>query len=492
MVADRAKIGAFTKFSNFCERSHDIATYAIKQFSHDECPERNGYIPKYMMSTNREDFSFVFGTKKIGLLQTKNYIGKPTGQDGHIMIFGGSGSFKTTSETIPNLASPSTIITIDIKQSDSESGLVAQWHRLNANTGKRLKVFSPDGKGGSGFDPFITLRYCGKEKLVRNVRELALSLLPKPPEVRDPVWIKGAQNILTAAIYYYLDLGFSFSQAMEEMQLTTIDDLSKKIRESDNKAAKMYMIRFHKVDDKTLANVGMDLTDLIVFAIDPQIQEAFSSNNADIIDWSDLNSTDNIYDIILQIPEDMLEQWENPLIMMLNQLVRTLERRPEYASKAGRELPPILIMLDEFPRLGMLKVIQSALDTLRSRGITICLMSQSRAKMVELYGEEAVENMIENFTYMVILKAQSVSSQKYFSEKIGTCEVWKKSYTINYEPGTDEIETSRSVQWSRVREPIIFPHEFATLKDMVITHPDGFCRADKNPYYKDKAFMAVG
>ena len=185
-----------------------------------------------------------------------------------------------------------------------------------------------------------------------------------------------------------------------------------------------------------------------------------------------------------------MEQWENVLVLMLNQLVRTLERRPEYNSRSGGNLPRITIILDEFPRFGMLKVIQSALDTLRSRGITICLMAQSPAKIVELYGEEAKEAMIDNIDYLAILKAKSNSSRKYFSEFIGDCWVWKKSNTINYAPDTDtDIIIGRSSQWGRVREPIIFPEEFATLKDIVLSHPDGFCRVDKAPYYKDRAYL---
>ena len=41
---------------------------------------------------------------------------------------------------------------------------------------------------------------------------------------------------------------------------------------------------------------------------------------------------------------------------------------------------------------------------------------------------------------------------------------------------------SRNISSSR--EPIIFPHEFATLKDIVVMTPEGFCRVEKLPYYQ--------
>lgn len=71
---------------------------------------------------------------------------------------------------------------------------------------------------------------------------------------------------------------------------------------------------------------------------------------------------------------------------MLNQLINTLEARP--ARTYGKyELPPLLIMLDEFPRLGKIPDIQQGLSTLRSRGVTFALCIQSLAQLDEIYGE---------------------------------------------------------------------------------------------------------
>lgn len=35
-----------------------------------------------------------------------------------------------------------------------------------------------------------------------------------------------------------------------------------------------------------------------------------------------------------------------------------------------------------------------------------------------------------------------------------------------------------------MREPTIFPHEMATLKDILLLTPGGFCRVNKLPYYQ--------
>ncbi|MCL2198868.1 MAG: hypothetical protein FWB80_08090 [Defluviitaleaceae bacterium] len=42
------------------------------------------------------------------------------------------------------------------------------------------------------------------------------------------------------------------------------------------------------------------------------------------------------------------------------------------------------------------------------------------------------------------------------------------------------------MQFNESREPLIHPHEFATLKDIVLLTPEGFCRVNKVFYYNDE------
>ena len=49
----------------------------------------------------------------------------------------------------------------------------------------------------------------------------------------------------------------------------------------------------------------------------------------------------------------------------------------------------------------------------------------------------------------------------------------------------EEVVIMAALPLSIVREPIIFPHELATLKDILLITPEGFCRVEKVPYYSD-------
>jgi hypothetical protein len=162
-----------------------------------------------------------------------------------------------------------------------------------------------------------------------------------------------------------------------------------------------------------------------------------------------------------------------------------LERRPDKSTEEDKKLPPVLLLLDEFPRLGKIDAIRGALATLRSKGVTICLMVQSLAQLDEIYGRDARRTILDNCPYKAILNVTDADSQKYFSDLSGSSEVEKKGYNVSYDPDSG-LEVGTSDNYSLRREPIIYPHEFAKLHDIVLMTPRGFCRVDKAPYYERK------
>ena len=174
--------------------------------------------------------------------------------------------------------------------------------------------------------------------------------------------------------------------------------------------------------------------------------------------------------------------------LILVQLIRTLERRPEKYEPAGRRIPPTLLMLDEFPQYGKIEVITSALKILRSKNVTISLFCQSLADLDETYGKDTRRTILDNCPYKAILSASDAETQRYFSDLVGTVKVPSKSVTANF----DELgyPAGYSVSVNESREPIIHPHEFAALEDIVLLHPgpERFCRVKKETYFRKKLY----
>lgn len=439
--------------------------------------EREGNnIPANMLKTRREDVGFFFGAKRKkgvwGLPSTFHFVGKPTNEDGHIVIVGGAGSGKSSCFGIPTLETWSgSIFANDIK-----GELSSYYKRKWKTTNRPYIIFDPTDKNSKGFDPYYLLRNSTEGELIQNARELALSIIPLPPDIKEPFWIETAQNILTGAILYYFDMGYSFSQTMSDILANPVEDLIEDILNSGTLPAHKFVGQLKKAKSETIASFATTLSNsIMVFATDPLIYDILSKEAADcfLIDNFDIN-------IFLRFPEDKLEQWK-PMITLINrQRIRACERRAD--KFVSNDNVPTLMLLDEFARLGKIEAIEGALATLRSKGVTICLIIQSIAQLDKIYGVPSRRIILDNCQYKAILNVSDPDSQKYFSMLSGSSEVEKKSYSISYDPDSG-IEVGNNDTYNMNREPIVYPHEFAKLKDVVLMTPEGFSRVEKEPYY---------
>lgn len=454
-------------------------------------------VPKQNQLIVREDSGVFFGLKRH--LGRDYFVGKHQGDDGHILFIGGPGSCKTSGPVLMSLGTwEGIIIALDIKgESGGENGdLVNAWIDLNRRKGKHLKIFNPTKNYCSHYDPYNFLMLDGEDNLIQNARDLALSILPTPPNVNENrVWIKLAQNLLTGTILYYYDIGATFNQTMLAVHNYSVKELVRKIMGSDNEnakfelmhskenSAKMFISKLQGLKEEILAGIGMDFGEFVALAVDPFIKSAFcTEEKTDVINWGDFNSDEKVYDVILQIPESKLEQWEAMTTLMLNQLIKTLERRADKHSALGKKLPPILILLDEFPRLGTCHAIKNGLATLRSRGVTFALFIQNLAQLDERYGVNGRRDILGCCSYKALLNVTEPDDQEYFSRLIGTVKTRQTSVGANFTPNNELLGYNMNI--CEARERIIEPEELGTLeKDFILITPRGFCRIDKASFY---------
>jgi len=406
---------------------------------------------------------FIFGKKGA------DYIAKPETLDGHILAVGGAGSGKSSCLAIPSLLSwGSRVFAIDIKGELYEE---TKYKRPN------IKVFNPILSNSPGYNPYYLLS--GSRNPSQDAREIALALMPTPPDVKDPFWIESSQNIFTGSILHFHGIRYSFTDTITAIQSTPIEQLVTEIYNSTTVEARYFVNQLIGLEQKTLAGIATELSNkIMVFATDPDIKSCFSK--IDVITPHDLETGADIY---INIPEYRLEQWRGIFTLIINQFLKHFERRPDMTST------PILFLLDEAARLGKVSAILDGLATLRSKKITICLLTQSLAQLDMIYGREARQVISDNCQFKAILSATDADTQEYFSRLIGTYEKQKKSQNASFEQftgfgkGTGESRTTEEKR-------IIRPEQLATLPDIILLTPYGFCRVDKAPYYKDKSFLS--
>ncbi|MEW9940002.1 type IV secretory system conjugative DNA transfer family protein [Clostridium butyricum] len=397
-----------------------------------------------------------------------NYIVMPEHSEGHLMVVGGQGSGKSTSVAIPTLLNyNSSILAIDIKGELSD---ICRSYRKN------IKVFNPLDDYSPHYDPYAILKQGNK---VQGAREISLSLIPISNDEKDPYWKQSAQNLLTASILHFSNENLDFPTTCKLIMNTEVSQLIGCLKNSPVSEARMFVNQFVGADNKQLASIFSTLSnEIIVFATDENIMRALSSDGSATISAFDL---ENLTDIFIKISEDKLDQWKQLLNLMISQFMKAFEKRTDKAEQK------ILFMIDEFPRLGKVNNIVSGLTTLRSKGIQIMLILQSLAQLDSIYGNDTRKVITDNCNYKIILNANDVDTQEYFSKLVGTEEREKESNSVN----SNDFSVSRNKGVSRTTEEkrIIRPEEFAYLEQPVVFTPMGFFRPNKVKWYEDKIFI---
>jgi len=448
---------AFQEISKFIGQIN-LEQKAEKEKQQREKAEAEKTNPTVTQKLSNNASGFVFGTKNGG------FITKSEDMDGHILVVGGVGSGKSSRIAIPTLKKwNSRVFAIDIKGELYEK---TKPHKSN------IKVFNPQDENSYGYDPYYLLR--NSKNPAQEAEAIAQSIIPLPPDIKDPFWIESAQSILTGAILHYYKKEYSFIDTLDEMQRKSPPDLIEIISESSNEKAQLYVNTFVGMEDKTLSSIFANLKSLRTLVTDDEIVSALSKPRENCITPADL---DKGYDVYINIPEYLLRQWKSLLTLMVNQFITFFERREE------NNKTPILFLLDEFPRLGKIPSILEALATLRSKKITICPIIQSLAQLDVIYGEKERKVISDTCSYKAVLSATDADTQEYFSKLVGTYEKSKTSSSMDHDP-TLNMPSKSGTQTSTEEKRIIKPEEFATLKDIVLFTPHGFFRVDKAPYYK--------
>jgi type IV secretory pathway TraG/TraD family ATPase VirD4 len=221
-------------------------------------------------------------------------------------------------------------------------------------------------------------------------------------------------------------------------------------------------------DSKFLTGVCQELTNkLSIFVTEPRLRRTLIPSDKQMR-WEDMDT----HNIFISVPQDRLEQYSPLLAMMITQAIRTLERRPDKHDPAGANQNHVLVMLDEAPRLGKIEVLESALSTLRSKNVEIALAVQSIKQLDAIYSENVRSVILDNCSHKAILRATDATTQDYLSKIVGTKTTIKNSYTL------------AGPQLSEATEPRVRPHEFATLKDMILITPKGYQRVKKKLYFE--------
>lgn len=436
-------------------------------------------IPKYYyQSVGVEGESSIF----LGLLDDREYrkghfVGERAEEDGNYILVGTNGSGKShflIKPTLETYADP--IVALDFKGELKKHYANA----LSRRVVKRPFIVWGKREGGTYYEAFAIVRANPLRK-VQYMSEIAFALIPKPPDTRDGYWIDMARNFLTAILIYGFCFEMNFIESIYLAQSKSVIELYKMISESNCEDAKMFVRDLQKLKSEQLASITTEMRRHIVNIVaDTDIREALSpSEGKEAFSWEQISTDANTPHVFLELEQDRIEQWSGIIRLILTQLIRQLERRPDKHSWEGKRMNPILVLLDEFPLLGKIDAITNALTTLRSRKVHFYLVIQSISQLADLYGENGKSTIMDNCQYKILLAITEPDSQSYFSRLIGKVSSIQFGTSCSY--CNDGENLTYGIQMQETRENLIWPEDFATNQDIWLHTPFGFFSTIKLP-----------
>lgn len=404
------------------------------------------------------------------------YVCKDLKIDGHVALLGGSGSGKSACHVIPSmLANPSArIFALDIKGELS--------FKATKYGDEHVLIFDPQDRTGYGYNPLFGLDKNSTQEILERLQTISFSLISLPANLKDPFWKISARNLLLGLLIYYFKQGKTeFIAIIDEILGKPIKTSIQEVMECamSDSVEYRYIVQFAGMADETLGGIVAEMQNhLVVFANDEDIRYAFSENGCRISPMK----LEEGYSIYLRLMEEKLTAYQDVLQLILNQTLSVLEGRPE-----GSE--PILFVVDELPRIlsaGKLEHLLDGARTLRSRNVCLFLISQSLEALMSAYSENEVADLISNFSYIIVLSATSLKTQKSVCTWCGKYLARRQSWNGS--------GSNRKITVSFEEKDIVEPSELMTLPntgEAILITPFGYNRVRKVPYYKDKFFKKI-
>lgn len=388
---------------------------------------------------------------------------KPSNKDGHVLVMGGSGDGKTKAFATPSLLNwDGAVICIDIK---------GELYQDTAHVRRKIgPVYRWDPT--QPCDQYNPILACSTP---RKAEDLARSIIPLAE--KDPFFSRAAQGIFSAAILE----GYYSKQTLPEIarrvNRTKLIDLANELVNSPCPGVPDLASIALDISENTAANVAAELrTHTKSFSADAEYVGCISRS-----DWTSA-SLEEGSTIYLTVPEEAIEQYRSILNVILDQTIAHMTKRPE------KQNPPIMVMIDELPRLGKIPSLVPSLGTLRSRNVHIVQIIQSLANLDDVYGATKRRVILDNCAYQLIMSASDPDSQAYLSRRAGQKTVKTRNVSRSRMGGEE-----RNVSESEIGAPLIRPEEFATLGDRPVLFIRGMqpVRLKKTWFFSDPNIKAI-
>ena len=392
---------------------------------------------------------------------------------------------------IPNLLNyPDSAVTVDIK---FENFVYTAGFRKSQ--GQEIFLFSPDGyaeteearkNGVVRSHRYNPLHYVRRDMKFRDsdIQQIFTTIFP--PKAGDP-WNDSAANFARGMTAYLMDLEAAGEISRDEVTIPKLVELggekggyigvmTRAIQahdEGEYTLSAPCLAEFNKflaLHENGQQSVLLSFNAEMGIYATPTCKAAMSGND---FDFNDLRRKRTTIYIGLS---------PNGLIMYAKLISVNTQVLPDQDPTL---LYQVLLVLDEFPALGEVKIAADAISYTAGYNLRYLMIVQSHSQLEDIYGKEKANNIRLNCMVQLIYPPKEVNSQtNQISETLGYKTVNSKSVSYSYSGG----KRSRSVSDKVERRALMLPQEIVDLG--TINHKSGVSLKELIIMEKVKPFIA--
>lgn len=411
---------------------------------------------------------------------------------GKFLTFGGSEhciveaptrSGKGVGIVIPNLLSwQASVVVLDVKREnwDATAGFRKKF-------GQAVYLFNPTDPEGrtARYNPLGYIDRADPDQVVIELQKIA-TMLFVAPERGEPFWTDSARTAFVGVGAYLAVADLPFTIGAIYRLMTTGDTRGYFRKVLDDRAPDLSqgcrnaLADFTSGADNTFAGIVQTVTSKLSLWLNPRVDAATEESDFDLRELRTKPMS-----VYLGVSPDELDRVA-PLYNLLFQQLIDLNVRDLPGS--GTPLQ-VLVILDEFARIGRAQVIASAFSYVAGYGIRLLPVIQSRLQLRAVYGEHVANEIVANCGVEVAFTPKELRVANELSERIGYVgqESVTKSLTIH------GILANRSKSMSDQRRALLLPQELMQFPDGELLLLRGGIppiHGDKIRFYADGLFRS--
>lgn len=408
----------------------------------------------------------------------------------HVLLEAPTRAGKGVGVVIPNLLTwADSVVVLDVKQENWEKS--AGWRKSLGHTVLLFDPLDPNGRTAR-YNPFAHINREDPVEVIDELQKIAAMLWP-PPANGESFWSDSARTAFLGVASYIAatpELPFTMGEVYRNFSAGDVQNrffkIIKKREEAGNPLSGACVSALNdwiSSSSNTFTGIRQSVSAKINLWINPYVDAATSESDFDLRDFR--SKPISLY---LGVSPDNMERMADVYNLLFQQLI-DLNVRELPDPKKGKHPLKLLLLLDEFARLGRASVIAAGFSYVAGYGIRLLPVIQARGQLRDVYGPDVTSEIVQNCGVELVFTPKDIGVAEEVSKRLGNYTYEAKSRTQQF---WDAFKGS--VSTSDQRRPLMLPQELVLMpQDDVIVLRAGIppLKARKLRYYKDKWMIAA-